>query len=113
MEEKRQSKRYDAEILVELTADGRVLKGKTQNLSSGGLCALLPKAVPKGKIVEVQLSLILGELLSESLWIQSRIVWCTKVGNFFQIGISFQTIPKEKQYLLQTFLHHLSMAGEF
>ncbi len=103
----RSSKRYPIEIFVEIIDGDQKIQGRTQNLSAGGLCATLPMSVAKGKVVQLQLALIRGEVLSGSIWLDARIVWCTKVGHSFQLGLTFQVISPKNAAHIQEFLEYL------
>src|SRR5262245_53960156 len=88
----RQFPRYAlaAEIEIRPHGAGTARRGRTSNLSRGGLCALIDAAIPTGRTVDVQIALVFAEgSFSEPLVLGARVVWCTQLGAAYQVGVSF------------------------
>ena len=81
--------------------------GRCVNLSSGGLCGELRSSVPVGEVQALGLSLVFGEAKSEALALQGRAVWCTQIGEVWQVGFQFLTMNREQRSFLNIFLEHL------
>ncbi len=81
--------------------------GRCVNLSSGGLCGELGSAIPTGEVQALRLSLVFGEAKSEALVLQGRAVWCTQIGEVWQVGFQFLAINQEQRSFLKIFLGHL------
>lgn len=86
----------------------RTSAGRTQNVSRGGLCAVLADAIPMGIDVDVDIVLVFeDEMQSEALRLPGRIVWCTAVDEAHQIGVSFRRLGAEQTEYLALFLGYL------
>ena len=109
MSQQRQFPRYAVEATVTLRHDGNEVVGRTSNLSRGGLCAMVPTAVPVGIAVQMGVALIFDDdNLSESLDLYGRVVWCTAVEDRFQVGLSFAPVKPETIKYLELFLKYLA-----
>ena len=90
---------------MEVHADGIVSVGTSQNLSAGGLCARLERPLAGGSSVDVEIRLIFSaETRSEPLRLPSRVVWCTAIGEAFQVGLQFARLGDEDRSNLEMFL---------
>jgi PilZ domain len=107
----RQFPRYALEAAVEIRphGGGSARRGRTSNVSRGGLCAVIDAAVPVGRIVEVEVALVFAEgTFSEPLALPARTVWCTDLGGEgHQIGLSFQGLLAGQREYLELFLRFL------
>lgn len=87
---------------------GVVAKGKTTNLSRGGLCADVDAEPTRGQQLEVSIALIFNaEGVSEPLALPVRVVWCTGLGERFQVGLSFLPLSKDQAAFLEMFIRFL------
>ena len=113
-EARRQSPRYAMEAAVELTLGPTVSRGRTDNISRGGLCAIVDKALERGAIVDVGLSLVFDEdTFSEPLTLPARVVWATSLGSDrHQVGTSFLNLTNEQKNYLEMFLRYLAQGDE-
>ena len=100
--------RYAAEIDVELTHRGGKTLGRTRNLSKGGFCCDIQGGLALGTDCDISMSLVFDEdTFSEPLELPARIVWCTPVGDKFQLGASFLPMTSEQLSYLGMFLRYL------
>jgi len=105
----RQFPRYAVEAQIAIRPHGGgARRGRTSNLSRGGLCAIVDAAVAPGRTVEVELALVFdGGNSSEPLSLPARVVWCTDLGGSHQIGISFLVLTPGQRDYLELFLRYL------
>jgi hypothetical protein len=106
----RQFPRYALEAAVEIRPHGAgpVRRGRTSNLSRGGLCAVVDAAIAAGRTVDVELALIFDEgNVSEAIALPARIVWCTDLGDGHQVGLSFAALSSGQREYLEMFLRFL------
>ncbi len=86
-------------------------RGRSDNLSRGGLCAIvaaLPAPIATGTEIEVDLQLVFDEAThSEPLRLPARIVWCTPVDDMHQIGVAFKPLDARRIDYLTMFLRFL------
>jgi hypothetical protein len=110
-EPQREHPRYAHEAIVTLHVGGSVHQGRTTNVSRGGVCAYLPDLVdviPIGTDTEVDVQLIFDEeTQSEALRLPARVVWCTRLDESFQVGLSFKPLKAELAEYLTMFLRYL------
>lgn len=84
-------------------------RGRTTNVSRGGLCVAVDSAVALGLDVEVDVSLVFEDNAeSEPLRLPARTAWCTAVDQSFQLGLSFRAMPANESRYLQMFLTYLA-----
>jgi len=106
----RQFPRYALAADVELRphGTGTARRGRTANLSRGGLCAMLDAPIPSGRTVDVQISLVFAEgSFSEPLVLPARVVWCTQLADDHQVGLSFLGLHAGQREYLELFLRFL------
>jgi hypothetical protein len=104
----RQHPRYATEAAVQLHGPDTVATGRTDNVSRGGLCAIVDRPMPAGCLVQVNLSLVFDEeTYSEPLSLPARVVWCTAMGDEHQLGTSFLGLNSVQQSYLEMFLRYL------
>lgn len=105
----RQFPRYATQAAVELRLADTTVRGRSTNISRGGLCAVVDAHVPSGARVVVSLALVFAEdTFSEPLELPARVVWCTKfAGNQHQLGTQFLPLDEEQQQFLAMFLRYL------
>lgn len=97
--------------MVSIQLGGAVLEGRTRNVSRGGACADVAKAVPVGVDIDVDLALVFDEAQSEPLRIPARVVWCTMVDDAYQIGIAFRPLTAGQAQYLGLFLRYMNDTG--
>lgn len=96
------------QIDAEVTAGGAQFEATTRDLSRGGICFVVAQALPTGSTFTISLSLVLGEnTFSEPLVLEGAVVWCTALGDGFQIGGSLVLNGETREYL-QMFLNFLA-----
>ena len=106
----REFPRYALEAAVEIRPRGAgpARRGRTRNLSRGGLCAELDAVIPVGRTVDVELTLVFAEgNTSEPLALPARVVWCTDLGDGHQVGLAFQALTGGQREYLELFLRFL------
>lgn len=109
MSAERQFPRYaiDAEITVR-NRGGVIARGRTTNVSRGGLCADLDAAPTRGQSLEVSIALVFtNDSLSEPLPLPARMVWCTSLGETHHAGLSFLPLTREQTGFLDMFIRFL------
>jgi hypothetical protein len=105
----RQHPRYAIGTEVNLrTRAGVIARGKTTNLSRGGLCADVDAEPTRGQPIEVSIALVFNaDGVSEPLALPARVVWCTGLGDRYQVGLSFLAMSKEQAAFLDMFIRFL------
>jgi hypothetical protein len=108
-ESPRQYPRYAVEASVTLRGpDGVVAEGRTDNVSRGGLCAVVDRRLEPGTRVDVAMALIFDvDTVSEPLALSARVVWCTAIGDRHQLGCAFLPIDPDTGAYLGMFLRYL------
>jgi hypothetical protein len=87
---------------------GATIEGRTQNVSRGGLAALVDESMSVGGDVDVSIVLVFeNDVTSEPLRVPARAVWSTSVDEGHQVGIMFRTMTAELVQLLNVFLKYL------
>ena len=104
----RQYPRIAAEVGIKFYLGKQVAEGRTRNVSRGGLCADLSVALPLGKDVELDMTLVFEDnSQSEPLRLPARIVWCTTFENGYQVGVSFRPLDKQRAEYLSMMLKYI------
>jgi hypothetical protein len=104
----REFPRFALEATVELTARGFVAKGRTSNVSRGGLAATVDRAIAPGEVVTVRMALVFDEdTFSEPLDLPVRVVWCTQLAEVYQLGMAFLALSSDQRTYLEMFLRYL------
>ncbi len=101
--------RHAVDAAIALARGGQVVaRGRTRNLSRGGLCAVVGAAVPRGAVVDVSISLVFSaEGESEPLTLPARVVWCTSFSDAEQVGLSFLPLDPTQAAYLDMFIRYL------
>ena len=108
MHTERAHPRYAHEAAISVFVDGKVLQGRSTNVSRGGLCADLEAGVKLGTDVEVDIQLVFDEEThSEPLRVPARVVWCTHLNEVYQVGIAFRPMTADLADYLTMFLRYL------
>lgn len=105
----RQHPRYAIGTEVTLRSrSGIIARGRTTNLSRGGLCADLDAEPSRAQQVDVLIALVFSaEGVSEPLSLPARVVWCTGLGDRYQVGLSFLPLSKDQTGFLDMFIRFL------
>jgi len=105
----RQFPRYAVEAEINLRAPGRhALRGRTANVSRGGVCVSIGAPFTVGETVDVELQLVFDEdSFSEPLALPARVVWCTDMGDVWQLGMGFRSLSAEQGRYVDLFLRYL------
>jgi hypothetical protein len=97
----------DVEALVH-ASNGRNLPARTRDLSRSGICLITSTALKGGEPVVIELVLAFGEnAFSEPLRLEARVVWCTAIGQSFQVGAMFTALSDDDEQFLEMFLRYL------
>ncbi len=101
--------RHAVDAAITLSRGGEIVaRGRTRNLSRGGLCAVVGAAVPRGAVVDVGISLVFSaDGVSEPLTLPARVVWCTSFSDAEQIGLSFLPLDPTQAAYLDMFIRYL------
>lgn len=109
----REFPRFAVEAAIEFVSPAGTTMGRTSNASRGGLAAEVERPLPPGLHVQLRMSLVFGEdSFSEPLVLPARVVWCTPIGDLFQLGASFMPLTAEQQSYLAMFLRYLQADPE-
>ncbi|MCE9576022.1 MAG: PilZ domain-containing protein [Deltaproteobacteria bacterium] len=111
----RQFPRYalEAELVINTRGAGAARRGRTSNLSRGGLCALIDEPVDAGRSVDIEIALVFDQgNTSESLTLPARVVWCTALGSRYQIGVAFHGLLAGQREYLELFLRFLAEGAQ-
>jgi hypothetical protein len=105
---KRQYPRYAIEAAIDFVTPAGTTRGRTKNVSRGGLAANVERPLPPGLKVDVRMSLVFDEdTFSEPLVLPARVVWCTPLDDVFQLGTAFLPMNGEQRSYLAMFLRYL------
>lgn len=104
----RQYPRYAIEAAIEFVTPAGGTRGRSKNVSRGGLAANVERPLPPGLRVDVRMSLVFDEgTFSEPLVLPARVVWCTPLGHTFQVGTAFLPMTTDQRSYLAMFLRYL------
>jgi hypothetical protein len=109
----REHPRYAHEAAVTVLVDGKRVAGRTNNVSRGGLCAIVGDAIAIGCDLDVEIALLFDDdSRSAPLRLPARVVWCTLIDDAYQLGLSFRSLDAERTKYLTVFLSHLDAARD-
>jgi len=108
-QEARRHRRFHVEIDAKVTTGkGERLAARTRDLSRSGICLITGDGLAGGDTLMIELALSFGKnAFSEPLRLQSHVVWCTQIGQSFQVGAMFDGLTDEQDGFLEMFLHFL------
>jgi hypothetical protein len=110
---RRQFPRFAIEAEITVRAEVELAHGRTRNLSRGGLCAVVDRAVRPGSLVVLDLTLIFDEgTFSEPLSVPARVVWCTELADHVQLGCMLLPLQPDQQSYLDMFLRYIEGGQE-
>jgi len=108
MIENRRHPRYAVELDCLIDDGGRSIAGRSKNISQSGIACIVPTAIEVSSVVTLTISLVFGaNLFSEPLKLDATIVWCTRVGDSYQIGAKFANLTSQLRSFLDLFAHYL------
>jgi PilZ domain-containing protein len=107
--ETRRHRRFNVDVeAVVHAASGDAFTARTRDLSHSGICLITSSALPGNSWVEIDLVLAFGDnAFSEPLRLDARVVWCTPIGDSFQVGAMFSELTQETAEFLDMFLRYL------
>ena len=107
-EGKRENPRHAIDASIVVHGDAGQIVGRSRNLSSGGLCAEFAEPFVVGQKVELTVTLVFDvESFSEPLALTARSVWCTGLGDGYQVGFQFLALTGDQAAYLAMFLRFL------
>lgn len=87
---------------------GADFTARARDLSLTGICLVSTVPIPVGATENISLVLAFGKgAYSEPLSLPARIVWCTRIGNAYQVGAMFEDVSDEQDSYLDMFLQFL------
>jgi PilZ domain len=106
----RAAPRHAVDAAVTITdSTGVVARGRTRNVSHGGLCAVVSRSVARGVTVEISMALDFGEAgVSEPLVVAARVVWSTPFVDGDQVGVTFVGLTPTQRSFLDMFIRYLT-----
>jgi hypothetical protein len=108
MIENRKHPRYPVELDCELITGGACIRGRSKNISQTGIACVVPSPIEVSSVVTLTLALAFGaNAFSEPLALQATIVWCTPVGDGYQVGAKFADLTPQLRGFLEVFAHYL------
>ena len=107
-EDTRRHKRFAVDVEAVVHASGDNFAARTRDLSRSGICLITSSALKVNEWVVIELVLAFGEnTFSEPLRLDARVVWCTSIGQSFQVGAMFSELSDEHAEFLEMFLRFL------
>jgi hypothetical protein len=112
----RREPRYEVELAAEVDTPGETLFAATTNLSRGGVCLDVEKALQEGTTLELSLFLTLEGIEhadEDALVVQARVAWCSERDDGgFLAGVQFGTLSAAQTAAVDTFLAQLTPQGD-
>lgn len=107
-EGKRAYPRYAIDAAIEVRAGDVRALGRSRNISRGGLCVELDRALPVGGSVDLAIKLVFDDNAeSEPLAVRGRVSWSTPMEPGHQIGLQFEALRPRDIAFLDMFLRYL------
>jgi putative nucleotidyltransferase with HDIG domain len=101
----RQHTRHNLVLEAEVSCEGRLIQGRTMNISKGGCSVLSRTPLTVGCEHSVRLKIDgLGNKLPAAVDISAMVVWCTRVDRDFQVGLKFFSQSSDTERLLEAIL---------
>ena len=90
------------------TTSGTKITARTRDVSQTGICLVGDDPVNKTEVLAISLVLsFTNDARSEPLNVAGRVVWCTQIGDAYQIGAMFEELNEEQDNFLEMFLQFL------
>ena len=106
--EQREHPRYAVALNCEIDAGGRTVTAKSRDLSRGGIALSAGEPLDLSTEVELSIALVFGDASSsEPLRVKAVIMWCTRLGEQWQLGAKFVQVTRETRGYLDVFLRFL------
>jgi Tfp pilus assembly protein PilZ len=104
----RRHRRFAVDVEAVVHANRGALSARTRDLSRSGICLITTSIIPVNEVLMVELVLAFGNnAFSEPLHLEARVVWCTPIGQSFQVGAMFNELTDEGSDFLDMFLRYL------
>lgn len=111
MENRRQSKRYDAEVAAEIDLEGEIYEGETQDISAGGVSAAFDAPISDGTVLALTLILTqdgIEDANEEPFETHAMVMWSAPSDSSeTMVGLRFTQLEGAQQTKLQRFLSAL------
>lgn len=96
----------DLEAIIE--EPGRnPISGRTYDLTASGISVYTDRPVAQRTEVTLGLRLVLDWAESDTVEMSGRVMWCTPIGEEFQLGIAFNQMPVTRWQHLDVLLRFL------
>jgi hypothetical protein len=106
--DKRRHPRFACDLVAEIHVGGGKMPARGVDISRGGMCLSVERAIPVRAEVQLKLTLLFGSnTFSEPLLLPARIMWCTQLPDELQVGCMFKTLSTEQVQYLDMFLRFL------
>jgi hypothetical protein len=106
--ETRRHRRFAVDVEAVVHAPSGALSARTRDLSRSGICLITSSPMAGNEVVVIELVLAFGNnAFSEPLHLDARVVWCTPIGEAFQVGAMFNELSDEGSDFLDMFLRYL------
>jgi hypothetical protein len=106
--ETRRHRRFAVDVEAVVHAPNGAVSARTRDLSRSGICLITSSALGGNELVVIELVLAFGNnAFSEPLHVDARVVWCTPIGDVFQVGAMFNELSDEGSDFLEMFLRYL------
>lgn len=106
--ETRRHKRFTVDVEAVVHASNRHIGARTRDLSRSGICLITASALQGNEPVLIELVLAFGDnAFSEPLRLEAHVVWCTPIGQSFQVGAMFDELTTDNTEFLEMFLRYL------
>ena len=101
--------RYAVEVDASVQVGDHSIPARTKDMSRGGLCFLVGRALPQGSEIDLSLALVFDEdTRSEPIALRARVVWSTALGSDrHQVGATFMGMTSQARTYLDMFLRYL------
>jgi hypothetical protein len=108
IKETRRHPRFTVDVEAVVHTSAQHFSARTRDISRSGICLITSSAMQAGERVGIELVLAFGDnAFSEPLHLEARVVWCTSIGQSFQIGAMFILLSEEHEDFLEMFLRYL------
>ena len=104
----RRHPRFNVDVEATIKRSTGDFKARARDLSLTGICLVSSAPLPVGSIETISLVLAFGQgAYSEPLGLPARVVWCTRIGQSYQVGAMFHDVTDEQDSYLDMFLQFL------
>jgi hypothetical protein len=104
----RRHRRFAVDVEAVVHGPSGTVSARTRDVSRSGICLITSTPFSGSQLVVVELVLAFGNnAFSEPLHVDARVVWCTPIGQAFQVGAMFSELSDENREFLDMFLRYL------